>query len=80
MIIDSLPEVKGLSPEEKWQLAEELWGELMPREIEARDHAIELLVNERMEHYHANPETAISWEGLRQKLDDSAPDYLISPV
>jgi putative addiction module component (TIGR02574 family) len=70
MIIDSLPEVKGLSPEEKWQLAEELWGELMPGEVEARDNAIELLVNERMEHYRAHPETATSWEELRQRIND----------
>ena len=27
MIIDSLPEVRDLSIEQKWQLAEELWGE-----------------------------------------------------
>jgi len=69
MIIDSLPQVRDLSPEEKWQLAEELWDELIPDVNEARDNAIEKLIESRMSHYRENPETASSWESLKERIE-----------
>ena len=68
MIIDSLPEVRELSTEQKWQLAEELWGELIPDQNEDCDNAIERLIMGRMEHYQNHPETASSWESLKQRI------------
>lgn len=69
MIIDSLPEVQGLSPEQKWKLAEELWDELIPEKISDRDDAIEELINQRMRHYKEHPETASSWEAVKSRLN-----------
>jgi len=69
MIIDSIPEVKDLSPQEKWQLAEELWDELMPDELGARDDAIERLIEARKSHFEQHPESATSWTELKQRLD-----------
>ncbi len=68
MIIDSLPEVRDLSPEEKWRLAEELWDELIPDEMETRDDAIERLIEARKRHFQEHPETATSWESLKQRI------------
>ena len=31
MILEQVPEVQRLSPDEKWQLIDELWQELLPR-------------------------------------------------
>ena len=69
MIIDSLPGVRDLSTEQKWQLAEELWGELIPDKDEGRDSAIERLIEGRMEHYRSHPETASSWESLKHRIE-----------
>ena len=69
MIIDSLPQVRDLSPEEKWQLAEELWDELIPNVNESRDNAIEKLIESRINHYRRHPETASSWESLKERIE-----------
>jgi len=69
MIIDSLPQVRDLSPEEKWQLAEELWDELIPNVNESRDNAIEKHIESRMNHYRRHPETASSWESLKERIE-----------
>ena len=69
MIIDSIPEVKSLSPEEKWQLAEELWDELIPGDLEARDQAIERLIDARKRHFAEHPESATTWADLKKRLE-----------
>ena len=68
MILDTLPEVQSLSARDKWQLAEELWDELIPDVNDARDSAIEKLIDARMEDYRQNPETATTWDAVKQRM------------
>ena len=68
MILDTLPEVQSLSARDKWQLAEELWDELIPDVNDARDSAIEMLIDARMEEYRQNPETATTWDAVKQRM------------
>lgn len=68
MILDTLPEVQSLSARDKWQLAEELWDELIPDVNDARDSAIEKLIDARMEEYRQNPETATTWDAVKQRM------------
>jgi putative addiction module component (TIGR02574 family) len=68
MILDTLPEVQSLSAQDKWLLAEELWDELIPDVNESRDAAIEKLIDARMEDYRQNPETATSWDAVKQRI------------
>lgn len=68
MILEQFPGVRGLSTGDKWLLAEELWEELVPEADVERDEAIQKLIEARMEHYRRNPDTAVSWETVKQKI------------
>jgi putative addiction module component (TIGR02574 family) len=68
MILDQLPNVQSLSASEKWQLAEELWNELIPNVDAERDDAIVKLIESRMEEYRKNPESATTWDALKNRL------------
>lgn len=68
MILETLPNVSSLSREEKWQLAGELWDELLPESTPAIDDAIEKLIQARMETYRQNPESASSWAAVKERL------------
>ena len=68
MILDQFPSVQNLSPNEKWQLAEELWDELIPSADAERDEAIVKLIESRMEDYRQNPESATTWDALKDRL------------
>ena len=68
MIIERLPEVQKLSNEEKWLLVDELWADLMDESMPVADPAILAELDERMAHYEAHPETATTWEAVRDRL------------
>ena len=68
MILDRLPDVRSLPPNEKWMLAEELWDELVPLEDAGRDDAIMSVISERMAQYRVDPSTATDWPRLQEKL------------
>lgn len=68
MIIEKLPAVRDLSPNEKWLLAQELWNELIPEPEVSRDDAIERLIDERIADYRRNPASAVSWAVVKEKL------------
>ena len=57
MLIDSLPQVKELSPAQKYELAGELWDELaaQPDIFEPRHEVLELL-EARYRDWQARPE------------------------
>ena len=67
MVIERLPEVQKLSTEEKWVLVAELWADLTG-EAPAADPAIVEELQRRMAHYEAHPETATTWESIRDRL------------
>jgi putative addiction module component (TIGR02574 family) len=69
MITEKIPELKGLSPEEKLILVGELWDELAakPNAFPPREDHIKLL-RERLAHYRQNPEDTVAWEEVRARI------------
>ncbi len=68
MVIERLPEIQNLSDEEKWVLVDELWADLMGEPRPMPDPAIVEELRRRMAHYETHPETATTWEAVRDRL------------
>ena len=69
MILKKLPAVQQLTRSEKSQLVEELWDCWLPREDdETRAASIEL-IEARMAHYRQHPETASTWDEVKQRIE-----------
>ena len=69
MIIERLPEVQSLSDEEKWMLVDELQASLLAAdERQSADQAITANLEKQLAHYEAHPETAKTWEQVRDRL------------
>ena len=68
MVIERLLEIRQLSTEEKWVLVDELWSDLLSGQPPAADPAILAELERRLAHYEAHPETATTWESLRERL------------
>lgn len=68
MVIERLPEIQKLSVEEKWVLVDELWAELLGEPALEVDPAILKELQRRTAHYEAHPETATTWEAVRDRL------------
>ena len=69
MILEKLPAVQQLTPGEKSQLVEELWEQWLPRDDEATSAAIVELLESRMAHYRQHPETASTWDEVKQRIE-----------
>jgi putative addiction module component (TIGR02574 family) len=68
MILETLPQVQALSAEQRQQLFDELWMEILDEsKNEARDAAIEKLLEHRYQKYLENPSSAMSLEELRAR-------------
>ncbi|MBX7207752.1 MAG: addiction module protein [Verrucomicrobiaceae bacterium] len=72
MILETLPVVQQLSADDKIRLWEELWDQIAADESRwpAREDHLALL-NERLEHYRAHPETASTWEDVQRRFEES---------
>ena len=68
MILETLPAVQKLSPSEQSQLVEELWDRWLPRDDEPTNAAIVELLQARMEHYRQHPESAVTWDEVKQRI------------
>lgn len=77
MIAERLPELAAMTREEKWEVMVELEEELHHSEGSSEDPqwhdpetaaAIKELLESRMAHYQAHPETARPWEEVRASL------------
>ncbi len=69
MILETLPAVQQLSPREQSQLLEELWERWLPRDDEETRTAVVELLEARMAHYRQHPETASTWEEVKQRIE-----------
>lgn len=69
MIIERLPDVQSLSDEEKWMLVDELQASLLADgERQSVKQAITTNLEKQLAHYEAHPETAKTWEQVRDGL------------
>lgn len=69
-MIEQLPEVKKLSPREKFLLASELWEELstVPNAMEP-DPAILRLLAQRYAEFKEGQHPTSSWEEIKKRLE-----------
>jgi putative addiction module component (TIGR02574 family) len=69
MILESIPEVRRLTPAEKLQLVSELWDDLasQPANVPVSAEIIAEL-DRRMAEYHRDPSRVTSWEAIQRKL------------
>jgi len=69
MILETIPDVKKLTPSEKLLLVTELWNDLAahPTEVPvSREQIAEL--DRRMEEYRCDPSKVTSWEAIQQHI------------
>ena len=79
MILEQVPAVQRLSPDEKWQLIDELWEELLPRSDSEPQPEILALIEGRMAEYRKNPALAAPWAEVKAPSRRAASDSEVSP-
>ncbi len=69
MILDHLPDVQALAPDEKWQLLDELWKDLA-RTVESTspDAATIALLEAREAEYQSDPDAVRTWADVQTRL------------
>ena len=69
MIKETIPELKRLSPAQKFALAIELWDELAsnPDEIPVTDEQLNEL-DRRFDDYQRNPDKVVSWQDVKARI------------
>ncbi|MBP6601150.1 MAG: addiction module protein [Verrucomicrobiales bacterium] len=69
MIVENYPELSDLDGEQKLILAGELWRSVTTPDVDSPDLSVEAvrLLEERLEHFDANPESGVKWEDLRDR-------------
>ena len=67
MIVENFPELADLDEEQKLILAGELWKSATSPDSSSRDLSPDTvrMLEERLSHFEANPDTGIRWEDLR---------------
>lgn len=69
MLLDQLPAVKALAPDEKWQLLDELWKELAGAvESAPPDPATIALLEAREAQYQSDREAVRPWPEVQAQL------------
>ncbi|MEM9280472.1 MAG: addiction module protein [Verrucomicrobiota bacterium] len=68
MILENMPEIRELSPEEQLQLASEIWEKNVDRLVSDEAEAVfEDLLKSRLDEYRDNPDAVVNLEDLRRK-------------
>jgi putative addiction module component (TIGR02574 family) len=68
MILDKVPGVQQLTRDEKWQLIDELWGQLLLLPDEQPRPEIVTVLQERMAEYRDEPSQGIPWAEAKARL------------
>ncbi len=69
MLIERMPEVQQLSPEEKLRLAAELWGEIEGKQGEIGvDESLYALLEKRFADHREDPTSATTWQEFKQRI------------
>lgn len=69
MIAETIPQLRSMRPQEKFELAAELWEEVLQHEAQIGDPpSIAVLLEERLASYRAGETTGKSWEEVRATI------------
>lgn len=67
-ILEKIPAIRELSEDDKRQLIDELWTEMDGDPDSGVSPEIIELLDRRMEDYRRNPDSASSWDEVKQRL------------
>jgi putative addiction module component (TIGR02574 family) len=69
MVAEKIPQLKGLSSEEKLILVGELWDQLAadPAAFPVRDDHLKILES-RLTHFREHPEDVTAWEEVKKRI------------
>jgi hypothetical protein len=68
MILETIPELQRLTPQQKLILASELIGDFSDQATPELDAAIGELIQSRLKHFEDHPESARSWHDLQKVI------------
>lgn len=68
MIAETIPGLEALSAEQQMRLAGELWERAAGVVDDARDDAIQALLEKRLAYFEAHPESGGTWAELKERL------------
>jgi putative addiction module component (TIGR02574 family) len=68
MILDKVPDVQRLSHDEKWELIDELWRQLLPPPNHEPRPEVVALLEARMEEYRHDPAQGAPWAEAKARL------------
>jgi putative addiction module component (TIGR02574 family) len=68
MILDKVPAVQQLSRDEKWELIDELWQQLLPPPDHEPRPEIVALLEARMKEYQQDPSQGSPWSEAKARL------------
>ena len=68
MIAEKIPELRGLSQDQKILLAAELWREAVAGETGIPNPALLQAVRDRLDYYREHPEQVSTWEDVRARI------------
>lgn len=69
VIAETIPQLRTMGAQEKFQLAAELWEEVMQHEDRIADPAgIEVILKQRLASHEAGEMTGRSWEEVRSAI------------
>jgi len=67
-ILEKIPAIRDLSDDDKRQLIDELWTDMDGSPEETISPEIIKLLDSRMEEYRRDPDSASTWDEVKQRL------------
>ncbi len=69
MIAETIPQIRSMRPQEKFELAAELWEDVLQHEDQIMDPpGIAAVLEERLARYRAGQTAGKSWEEVRASI------------
>ncbi len=69
MIAETIPQIRAMGTQEKFQLAAELWQDVLQHEDEVQDPpGIAAMLEDRLARYRSGEVTGRSWEEVRASI------------
>jgi putative addiction module component (TIGR02574 family) len=71
MIAETIPQLRSMLPQEKFELVAELWEEVLQHEAQIEDPpGVAVMLEERLASYRAGETTGKSWEEVRAAIQN----------
>ena len=69
MIAETIPQLRSMLPQEKFELVAELWEDVLQHEAQIEDPpGVAVMLKERLANYRVGETTGKSWEEVRAAI------------